>query len=63
MMDAQRLMNELRLLDEDEGIEGIPVSYQYGDTYETKTCRHIHVERDKYGKMTRIILKTIKQKQ
>lgn len=62
-MDAQRLMNELKLLDEDEGISEIPVFYQYGDTYETKTCRHIHVERDRFGKMVRIILKTIKQKQ
>jgi hypothetical protein len=63
MMDAQSLMNILRILDEEgDDLAGIPVSYQYGDSWQLKSCRRIHVERDRYEKVTRIILQTIKQK-
>jgi len=62
MMDGQSLMNILRILDEEgDNLAGIPVHYQYGDSWELKTCRRIHIERDKYDKITRIILQTIKQ--
>lgn len=62
-MDAQSLMNMLRILDEEgDDLAQIPVSYRYGDSWELKSCRRIHVERDRYDKVTRIILQTIKQK-